>query len=78
MIYHLSCRNADSPTDTTMAEYHDYGPGFNATARALAANVTKELTKKQYAPYSSPKKVFQFPFEGRFGNTAWIDKHPQA
>lgn len=64
--------------DTTMAEYHTYGPGFNATGRALAANVTMEWTKKEYKPYSSPAKVFQYPFVGEFGNTAWIDKHPRA
>jgi hypothetical protein len=60
-----------------MAEYKDYGPGFNATGRAAAANVTIELTKKQYAPFSAPERVFQFPL-GEFGNTAWIDKQPRA
>lgn len=64
-------------TDTSMAEYHTYGPGYNATGRAAAANVTIELTKKQYAPFSSPDRVFQFP-SGEFGNTAWIDRHPHA
>ncbi|KAK4620200.1 putative pectinesterase A [Fulvia fulva] len=63
--------------NTTMAEYHTYGPGFNATARA-ASNVTIELTTQQYEPYSTPEKVFQFPFTGTFGNTAWIDKDPLA
>lgn len=62
--------------DTTMAEYRDYGPGFNLTARLAASNVTIEMTKKQYEPFSSPEKVFQFPMTGRFGNTAWIDRHP--
>jgi hypothetical protein len=35
------------------------------------------LTKKQYAPFASPERVFQFP-SGEFGNTAWIDKRPRA
>jgi hypothetical protein len=63
--------------DTSMAEYKDYGPGFNATGRAAAANVTIELTKKQYAPFAAPERVFQFR-SGEFGNTAWIDKRPRA
>ena len=61
-----------------MAEYRDYGPGFNATGRKLASDVTIELTKAQWEPYSTPKKVFQYPFTGVFGNTAWIDKSPEA
>ena len=61
-----------------MAEYQDYGPGFNLTGRQLAANVTKELTTAQYEPYSTVDKVFQYPFSGEFGNTAWIDQHPHA
>ena len=61
-----------------MAEYHDYGPGFNLTGRREASNVTIELTPKQYRPYSTPAKVFQFPFSGKFGNVAWIDQHPQV
>jgi len=69
---------AHSPyVDTTMAEYKTYGPGYNATGRAAAANITTELTKKQYAPFSSPERVFQFP-TGEFGNTAWIDKRARA
>ena len=61
-----------------MAEFHDYGPGFNLTGRLEASNVTIEMTPEQYLPYSSPEKVFQYPFEGVFGNTAWIDKFPEA
>lgn len=61
--------------NTTMAEYKDYGPGWNATGRALA-NITIVMNDKKYEPYSSLEKVFQFPFEGRFGNTAWIDRNP--
>lgn len=64
-------------SDTTMAEYKSFGPGYNASGRAAAANVTIELSKKQYLPFSSPEKVFQLP-SGEFGNTAWIDRHPQA
>jgi hypothetical protein len=36
-------------------------------------NITKELTDAQYQPYSTPEKVFQYPFSGSFGNVAWID-----
>lgn len=62
--------------NTTMAEYKDYGPGFNATGRA-EGNVTIVMNKKQYEPYSTLDKVFQYPFTGKFGNTAWIDKDPE-
>jgi len=63
--------------NTTMAEYKDYGPGWNATGRA-AANITIVMDKQQYAPYSTLEKVFQYPFDGRFGNTGWIDRKPEA
>lgn len=63
---------------TFMAEYRDYGPGFNFTARRANSNVTIELTPKEYEPYSSPAKVFAFPGTGKFGNVGWIDKHPEA
>jgi hypothetical protein len=63
--------------DTTMAEYKSFGPGYNATGRAAAANITIELTKKQYAPFSTPERVFLFP-SGEYGKTAWIDKRPRA
>ena len=62
--------------NTIMAEFNDYGPGFNLTGR-IAANVTKLLTPAQYAPYSTLGNVFQYPFSGRFGNTAWIDLYPE-
>ena len=59
--------------NTTMAEYNDYGPGFNLTGR-IAANITTLMNDGQYAPYSSPQKVFQFPFtQGKEGNVEWID-----
>lgn len=61
-----------------MAEYNDYGPGFNLTARLAAANVTMEWDAAQFEPYSTPAKVFQYPMTGVFGNTAWIDKSPVA
>ncbi len=60
-----------------MAEYMDYGPGWNATGRALA-NLTEVMTAKQYAPYSSVGKVFQYPFTGKSGNDGWLDKAPEA
>ena len=59
--------------NTTMAEYNDYGLGFNLTGR-IAANITILMNDEQYAPYSSPQKVFQFPFaQGKEGNVGWID-----
>lgn len=61
-----------------MAEYHDYGPGFNLTARLAASNITMEWNYTQFEPYSTPAKIFQYPFSGEFGNVAWIDEHPQA
>ncbi|EMC92708.1 carbohydrate esterase family 8 protein [Baudoinia panamericana UAMH 10762] len=64
--------------NTTMAEFHDFGPGFNLTAREAASNVTIEMTPKEYAPYSTPALVFQYPFSGAFGNVAWIDEYPRA
>jgi len=56
---------------TVQAEYHDYGPGYNPTGRAIS-KFDVQLNDSQWAPYSSPQKVFQFP-DGRFGNTGWID-----
>jgi hypothetical protein len=60
-----------------MAEYKDYGPGWNATGR-VAVNVTIVMDKKQYEPYSMLEKVFQYPFDGQFGNTKWIDRNPES
>jgi hypothetical protein len=60
-----------------MAEYRTFGSGYNATGRAAAANITIELTKKQYAPFSTLERIFQFP-SGKYGNTAWIDRRPHA
>jgi len=61
------------PNVTTMAEYHNRGPGWNATARAAGA-VGVVLSAAQYELYSSVEKVFQYPGEGRFGNVGWIDR----
>jgi hypothetical protein len=63
--------------NTTMAEYHDYGSGWNASGRA-AGNVTIVMNDAQYEPYSTPEKVFQHPFNGTFGNTKWIDDKPKC
>lgn len=57
---------------TFMAEYKTYGPGWNETGR-ISGNVTRILTERQWQPYSSPAKVFQFFKSGRAGNTAWVD-----
>ncbi|OAK94171.1 pectin methylesterase [Phaeosphaeriaceae sp. SRC1lsM3a] len=63
--------------NTTMAEYKDYGPGWNATGRAVG-NITIVMNDKQYEPYSTPHKVFQYPSNGTFGNTRWIDTRPDC
>ena len=60
---------------TLQAEYKDFGPGFNLTARTANYPVTIELTDEQFEPYSSPAKVFQYR-NGTFGNTGWIDTSP--
>ncbi|KAH8723769.1 pectin lyase fold/virulence factor [Phaeosphaeriaceae sp. PMI808] len=63
--------------NTTMAEYKSYGPGWNETGR-VAGNVTIVMSDKQYEPYSTPEKVFQYPFDGRFGNTDWLDRNSEC
>jgi hypothetical protein len=62
--------------NTTMAEYKDYGPGWNATAR-MASNISIVMTAKQYEPYAKVERVFQYPNSGRFGNIGWIDRNPE-
>lgn len=53
--------------------YIKWSAGFNLTGR-IAANITILMNDSQYAPYSSPQKVFQFPFtQGEEGNVGWID-----
>lgn len=56
---------------TLMAEYKTFGPGFNKTGR-VDGGVTTVLGKKEWEPYSEPRKVFQNP-EGVFGDVQWID-----
>ena len=57
---------------TLQAEYGDFGPGFNATGRALS-KYDVQLNETEWEQYSSPAAVFQYPFSGRFGNVGWID-----
>ncbi len=57
---------------TVQAEYKNHGPGYNATGRAIA-KFDVQLTDEEWASYSSPQQVFQYPFSGRFGNVGWID-----
>ncbi|QSZ30741.1 hypothetical protein DSL72_000299 [Monilinia vaccinii-corymbosi] len=58
---------------TVQAEYKNFGPGYNATGRAIA-KFDVQYTDEQWAPYSSPEKVFQDP-EGKFGDVSWVDFH---
>ncbi|RMZ68511.1 pectin methylesterase [Pyrenophora seminiperda CCB06] len=59
--------------DTLMAEYGDFGPGWNETGRR-EGNVTRVLGKGEYGEFECVDRVFQWPGEGRFGNTGWIDR----
>jgi hypothetical protein len=59
---------------TPQAEFENFGPGFNASARA-ASLFDVQLTRAQWSPYSSPADVFQFPGTGAFGNDEWVDYH---
>lgn len=61
--------------ETLMAEYENKGPGFSVSGRK-DGKIGRILTASQFEPYSSPEKVFQGPVDGKFGNTAWIDKSP--
>jgi pectinesterase len=63
--------SAPITNQTLMAEYNDFGPGFNLTGR-LRYNYTVQLDDSGWEPYSSPKKVFLTP-KGVEGQTAWID-----
>lgn len=56
---------------TVQAEYKNYGPGYNATARALSL-FDVQYNDSEWAPYSSPAEVFQDP-EGKFGDVSWVD-----
>jgi hypothetical protein len=57
---------------TLQAEFGNFGPGFNASARA-GALFDRQLTRAEWSPYSSPADVFQFPDTGAFGNDACVD-----
>jgi pectin methylesterase-like acyl-CoA thioesterase len=57
---------------TLMAEYGDFGPGWNASGRS-EGGVTRVLGKTEWERYSSPNKVFQFFKSGRTGNDKWVD-----
>jgi len=57
---------------TIQAEFKNFGPGFNATARAQSMFDT-QLTEELYEPFSSPAEVFSFEDTGVFGNIDWID-----
>ncbi|EHK20447.1 carbohydrate esterase family 8 protein [Trichoderma virens Gv29-8] len=56
---------------TLMAEYEDYGPGFNTSGR-LAGNITTLLRVNQARQYRTPRDVFMTP-TGSQPNIAWID-----
>lgn len=56
---------------TIQAEYKNYGPGYNATGRAISL-YDQVFNDTEWAPYSSPVEVFQDP-EGNFGDVSWVD-----
>jgi hypothetical protein len=58
---------------TIMAEYNDYGPGYNYTARILG-NVTQVLNTKQASIYATPNDVFMAP-DGLQPYISWIDNN---
>jgi hypothetical protein len=60
-----------------MGEYKSNGPGWNPKGR-VQGNVSRILSDADYAEYSTPEKVFQTPFDGMLGNTAWIDRSSAA
>jgi hypothetical protein len=60
-----------------MGEFQNTGPGFNEIGRK-EGKMSHILSNAEFNAYSSPSKVFQSPFDGKFGNTAWIDSHPQS
>ncbi|KAF1987166.1 carbohydrate esterase family 8 protein [Aulographum hederae CBS 113979] len=57
--------------ETFMAEYGNYGPGYNESGRS-DGGISRVLTKEEYLPYAIPAGVFRFE-NGGFGNTGWID-----
>jgi hypothetical protein len=60
-----------------MAEYQNTGPGFSASGRR-DGKLSRVLSESEFESFSTPEKVFQTPFDGKFGNTAWIDRTPEA
>jgi hypothetical protein len=56
---------------TVMAEWRNYGPGFNLTGR-LEGGVAKELTGREVRAYDSPVDVFMDE-RGRQPYVGWID-----
>jgi hypothetical protein len=60
-----------------MGEYKSNGPGWNLKGR-VEGNVSRILSDADITDYSGPERVFQTPFDGRFGNTGWIDRSPAA
>lgn len=56
---------------TLMAEYGDYGAGFNRTGR-IEGGIDTLLSKKEWGVYDEPGKVFQDQ-EGVFGDVSWVD-----
>jgi Pectinesterase len=63
--------------DTMMGEYRNSGPGYSEKGRK-EGKIAHILSDAEFEGYSTPNKVFQFPFEGRFGNTPWIDANPSG
>ncbi|KAJ5381834.1 uncharacterized protein N7496_004262 [Penicillium cataractarum] len=63
--------SAPITNQTLMAEYNDFGPGFNVTGRRRY-NYTVLLNDNEWDSYSSPKKVFLTP-DGDAGQISWID-----
>ncbi|PLB52616.1 pectin methyl esterase [Aspergillus steynii IBT 23096] len=60
-------------SQTFMAEYKAFGPGFSDSGRD-STNASIVLDGRAYKRYDSLKKVFQTP-EGKFGNVGWIDRN---
>jgi pectin methylesterase-like acyl-CoA thioesterase len=61
-----------TPPDTTfMAEYENFGPGWNVTAR-IKGNATRVLSDEQVAPYQCASDVFMDE-AGSQPYTQWID-----
>jgi hypothetical protein len=64
--------------NTTMAEYANWGPGWDVGAR-VRGGVGKVLGREEYEKkgYGRLDRVFQWPGTGKGGNTAWIDRAPE-